>query len=72
MAEVLFLCTGNLCRSPTAEWFFDQQLLRYGPDDVTVTSAGGVRESARHASGRAGQGGNGVRPRPQPSHPTAD
>jgi protein-tyrosine phosphatase len=40
MAEILFLCTGNLCRSPTAEWFFSQQLLRYGPDDVTVTSAG--------------------------------
>jgi protein-tyrosine phosphatase len=40
MAEVLFLCTGNLCRSPTAEWFFSQCLLRNGPDDVTVTSAG--------------------------------
>jgi protein-tyrosine phosphatase len=26
MAVVLFICTGNLCRSPSAEWFLAQRL----------------------------------------------
>ena len=40
MATVLFVCTGNLCRSPTAEWFLADRLSAVGPPDVTVESAG--------------------------------
>jgi protein-tyrosine phosphatase len=40
MAMVLFVCTGNLCRSPSAEWFLSQRLSAVGPYDVTVESAG--------------------------------
>ena len=38
--DVLFVCTGNLCRSPSAAWFLAQRLLQNGPEDVTVESAG--------------------------------
>ena len=40
MATVLFVCTGNLCRSPSAEWFLTQRVQATGPDNVTVASAG--------------------------------
>jgi protein-tyrosine phosphatase len=40
MAMVLFVCTGNLCRSPSAEWFLSERLSVAGPADVTVESAG--------------------------------
>jgi protein-tyrosine phosphatase len=40
MVEVLFLCTGNLCRSPSAAWFLRQRLAERGPVNVTVSSAG--------------------------------
>jgi protein-tyrosine phosphatase len=40
MVDVLFICTGNLCRSPSAAWFLGQRINRYGPPDVTVESAG--------------------------------
>ena len=39
MAEVLFVCTGNLCRSPSAALFLRQQLGSAG-SEVTVHSAG--------------------------------
>jgi protein-tyrosine phosphatase len=40
VAQILFLCTGNLCRSPSAAWFFSQRVIQYGPGDLTVDSAG--------------------------------
>lgn len=35
-----FLCSGNLCRSPSAALLFEHQLARSGTDGVTVHSAG--------------------------------
>ncbi len=41
MADVLFVCTGNVCRSPSAALFLRQQLGEAG-SEVTVHSAGTV------------------------------
>lgn len=38
--HVLFVCTGNTCRSPTAEALFRQALAARGLDQVTASSAG--------------------------------
>ncbi len=40
MVMVLFVCTGNLCRSPSAERLLGRRLSEFGPADVTVESAG--------------------------------
>jgi protein-tyrosine phosphatase len=40
VSDVLFVCTGNLCRSPSAELLLRQQLAGSGTLDVTVHSAG--------------------------------
>jgi protein-tyrosine phosphatase len=40
VVDVLFLCTGNLCRSPSAEWFLRHQVSEFGPEGVAVASAG--------------------------------
>ncbi len=40
MAEVLFVCTGNRCRSPSAALLLRKQLGEAGSDDVEVLSAG--------------------------------
>jgi protein-tyrosine phosphatase len=39
--KILFVCMGNICRSPTAEGVFREYLTRHAPDlDVEVDSAG--------------------------------
>jgi protein-tyrosine phosphatase len=40
MTTVLFVCTGNLCRSPSAAWFLSERFSAVGPSDVIVESAG--------------------------------
>ena len=41
VVKVLFVCTGNICRSPTAEGVFDKLVKEAGlADDVHVESAG--------------------------------
>ncbi|HMH57391.1 MAG TPA: low molecular weight protein arginine phosphatase [Gemmatimonadales bacterium] len=38
--HVLFVCTGNTCRSPMAEAMMQEALVSRGVDQVTVSSAG--------------------------------
>jgi protein-tyrosine phosphatase len=40
VAAVLFVCTGNLCRSPVAAGLLSRRLTHDGPADVRVDSAG--------------------------------
>jgi low molecular weight protein-tyrosine phosphatase len=39
--KVLFVCMGNICRSPTAEGVFREHVRRHAPDiDIEIDSAG--------------------------------
>ncbi|MBE2896093.1 low molecular weight phosphotyrosine protein phosphatase [Pasteurellaceae bacterium HPA106] len=40
MMKILFICLGNICRSPMAEYILRDKLARAGLDDVRVDSAG--------------------------------
>jgi protein-tyrosine phosphatase len=40
LRRVIFICTGNTCRSPMAQGLFQHLLLDMGIDDILVTSAG--------------------------------
>lgn len=40
MMRILFVCTGNSCRSPMAELYFDALCRRAGRNDFEVASAG--------------------------------
>jgi protein-tyrosine-phosphatase len=40
VTRVLFVCTGNICRSPLAEALFKRELERRGVDGIEVGSAG--------------------------------
>jgi protein-tyrosine phosphatase len=40
VSDVLFVCTGNLCRSPSAALLLGQQLAQSGTTGITVHSAG--------------------------------
>ncbi|WP_199174922.1 arsenate reductase/protein-tyrosine-phosphatase family protein [Halegenticoccus soli] len=46
-ATLLFLCLGNICRSPMAERYARARLAEAGRADVSVESAGFVREEGR-------------------------
>lgn len=52
MSHVLFVCTGNTCRSPLAEALLRHKLADRGVDGVTVSSAGtGAWEGAPASEG---------------------
>lgn len=55
MARILFICTGNLCRSPMAEAILRQRLEQEGLTDWRVESAGTWAVDGRPASQRAMQ-----------------
>lgn len=40
MFKILFVCHGNICRSPMAEYIFRDMLKKRGVTDVVVSSAG--------------------------------
>ena len=40
MNKIIFICTGNTCRSPMAEGLFRELLKKHGIKDVTCESAG--------------------------------
>ena len=41
--KVLFVCTGNMCRSPMATFMLRQELAKRGIDGIDVDSAGTMR-----------------------------
>ncbi len=47
--NILFVCTGNVCRSPAAEYVLRHELTRRNADGFTVHSAGLLDLSARPA-----------------------
>jgi len=40
MKTVLFVCTGNTCRSPMAEYYFNSETKKRGYSEITATSCG--------------------------------
>ena len=48
--HILFLCTGNICRSPLAEGILKHRLKQNGVDSVTAASAGVYGLSGRPAA----------------------
>lgn len=44
MVKVLFVCSGNICRSPTAEGVFRELLRREGLDHLVTTDSAGTHD----------------------------
>ena len=44
--KILFVCTGNTCRSPMAAAIAEQKLSQAGRDDIQVDSAGAIEAMA--------------------------
>ena len=51
--SVLFVCTGNICRSPTAEALARRELARYPGVPIQVSSAGSHALEGNPAAGRS-------------------
>jgi protein-tyrosine phosphatase len=51
--NILFVCTGNTCRSPMAEGIFKDMLKRYNKVDINVSSAGISVFPGEHANEKA-------------------
>jgi protein-tyrosine phosphatase len=51
VSDVLFVCTGNLCRSPSAAALFQRQVTQAQTPGITVTSAGTLQATGRPPSG---------------------
>ena len=51
--SILFVCTGNTCRSPMAEGLMKHKLLAMGKEDIIVGSAGVMTMTGRPASENA-------------------
>ena len=50
MANILVICTANICRSPVAEALLRDRLYKRGLDDWTVSSAGTWAQFSRGAA----------------------
>jgi protein-tyrosine-phosphatase len=55
MTRILFICTGNTCRSPMAAGYFRHLLAKAGRSDVEVVSAGTFAGNGEPASAAAVQ-----------------
>ena len=54
--KVLFVCMGNICRSPTAQGVFEHMLMQHGlTERITVDSAGTHAYHIGHAPDRRSQ-----------------
>jgi len=53
MQRIVFVCTGNLCRSPMAEYALQNELARRGVNDTLVESAGTLAIDGASAAGKA-------------------
>ena len=51
--HMLFVCTGNVCRSPFAEGLLKQPAQKSGLDDIVTDSAGLVALPGNSATGLA-------------------